>query len=249
MLDQVQQQIGWNLKADVIDLLQGDSISMTLEDGGTVCLIKVSDEQKAYEKLDEAMRTLPQLITQAIANKPQLGALAAFVIRSLPIKHEGLDGFQSLNVAMSPQPIGVWGTADGFLIIGSSAKAVALCLETSKGKHPNIKSNATVMSEAIMPDGPFVSVSLSNRRTTAKEIATAMGTASMMGGMVAASMAKPEVRPVVNAMIGILGKLAPVIRKVDFYKSYAATTTFDGRDVARPLSDSLSRPSGARTGR
>ncbi len=62
-------------------------------------------------------------------------------------------------------------------------------------------------------------------------IATAPGTAgvSMMGGMASMMIPKPEVRQAVTHCLGIVAKIAPVVRKVDFYKSTASYTTFDGR--------------------
>ena len=56
----------------------------------------------------------------------------------------------------------VWGVADGWLILGTSADAVATCLETAAGKHPNIRSNDRVMSEALLPEGPFTSVTFTS---------------------------------------------------------------------------------------
>ena len=229
-LDQAQKKFGMNIKQDVFEQIVGDTINVTLGDGGgTVCMIKVSDEKRAYQKIDETMTALPQMITKAVAQQPALGALAAFALRCSKLTHDELDGFQNIHVAMSPKPVGVWGTADGFLIFGSSADAVALCLATSRNEHPNIRNNATAMGEAIVPEGPFVSVSLTDRRTSSKDIAMTLSASSMMGGMVAASIPKPELRPVVTKMVSIMGKLAPVVQKADFYKSVASTTTFDGQ--------------------
>jgi tetratricopeptide (TPR) repeat protein len=227
--EDIQQRIGLDVKQDVIGLIDGDSISVTLEGGASVWMTKVTDEQKVYEMVDQALTELPKLITTAVAKQPALGGLAALAFRCSPLAHEELDGFQGIHIAMSPKPIGVWGVVDDYLVFGSSADAVALCLATSQGEHPNIQSNESAISEAIIPDGPFVSLSLSDRRTTSKDAAMAMGAASMMGGMVAASIPKPELRPVVMKMTSIIGKLAPVAKKVDFYKSVASSTTFDGQ--------------------
>ncbi len=228
--DEVQQEFGLNIKQDVFELLEGDSIDVTLGDGGgSVSMIKVSDEERAHQKIEQAMTALPQMLTKAISQQPALGALAALTLRCSPLTHESLEGFQNVYVAMSAKPVGVWGTADGFLIFGSSADAVALCLATSRNEHPNIRENPRVISEVLVPEGPFVSVSLADHRSSAKEIATAMGAGSMMGGMVAASMPKPELRPVVNKITSLIGKLVPVVQQADFFQSVASTTTFDGQ--------------------
>ena len=48
-------------------------------------------------------------------------------------------------------------------------------------------------------------------------------------GVAGASVPNPDIRPLLAKIAGILGKVAPVIRKIDFYKSTAAHTTFDGK--------------------
>jgi hypothetical protein len=45
----------------------------------------------------------------------------------------------------------------------------------------------------------------------------------------ASMAADPEIRPILAKIMGMLGKLTPVLGKIDFYKSTAACTTFDGR--------------------
>jgi hypothetical protein len=130
---------------------------------------------------------------------------------------------------MSTQPLVIWGTADGFLIFGSSPDAVAMCLATSRNEHPNIRENRAAISEALLPEEPFVSVSLTDRRTSHKEAAAALSAGSLMGGMIAASMRKPELGPIVLKMTGVMGKLAPIVQQADFCNSVATATTFEGQ--------------------
>ena len=56
-----------------------------------------------------------------------------------------------------------------------------------------------------------------------------IGMVSMMSGMVTMAIPDPEIRPVVAKIAGMLSKLTPVVRKIDFYKSTATQTTFDGQ--------------------
>lgn len=228
--EEMQKKVGVNFRQDVVELIQGDTINVTLGNGlGSVCMIKVSDEQQAHQKMDQFMKTLPQMISEAIARQPALAVLATLAIRCTPLTHETLEGFQNINVAMSPKPVGVWGTADGFLVFGSSADAVALCLATSRNQHPNIRQNSAMIREAIVPDEQFVSVSLTDHRTTNKDVAAAMTTASMVGGMMAASVPKPELRPIVAKLTGLITRLAPLVQHANFRKSVASTTTFNGQ--------------------
>ena len=225
----LQKQFDVDVRKDIVDWIDGDFISVTLADGGgSVWLIKVTDEQVAREKVAAAIEFCSTKLTEVVAKKPMLAGLAMLGVRTSPVEHEQLEGFQNLHFTMSPQPA-VWSAVDGYLILGTSADAVALCLATARGDHPSIRDNARAMSEAIVPAGPFASVSLTDRRSLGEELATGLGFASMVSGMIGAFVPEPKVRPVLTKISGMLGKLAPVVRKIDFYKSGATHTTFDGQ--------------------
>lgn len=231
--DGVQKMLGINVHKDLIGWTDGEFISATLANGGgSVWLIKVSDEQIAKEKVSAAVKflseKLPENLKQLTAKNPALVGLAMLTVRTSPVEDERLKGFQNIYIGMSPEPI-TWGTADGYLVFGSSTHAIGLCLATARGEHPGIRENARVMGEAIVPSGSFSSVTLTDRRGMGDELSTLMGALSMGVGVAGASVPKPEVRPLLAKIAGILGKVAPVVRKIDFYKSTATHTTFDGK--------------------
>ncbi|MBU0640737.1 MAG: hypothetical protein KKB50_17880 [Planctomycetes bacterium] len=225
----IQEQIGIDVQKDVIGWIGSEFINITLDDNrGSVFLMQVADEQVAREKVGAAIEFLSTKLTEVVAENPMLAGLAMMTVHSSPAEHEQLPGFQSLHFAMSPQPA-VWGVSDGYLVFATSADAAALCLATARGDHPNIRENARVMSETIVPQGPFASVTLTDRRNLGDELAAGVGVASMVTGMMGAMIPEPKARPVITKIAGILAKLAPVVRKIDFYKSAASHTTFDGR--------------------
>ena len=220
-----QEQFGFDVKRDIVDWLDGDFVSVTLADGlGSVWLVKVTDEALAREKVAAAMRFLSTKLTELMAKQP---ALAMLAVHTAPTDHPGLEGFENLHFAMSPQPL-VWGVADGHLIFGTSADAVALCLETAAGRHPNIRKNLRAMHEALLPNGPFTSVSLTDERGLGEELAAAVGIVSMVSGMMTMAIPEPEAKAIFGKLGGMIAKLPPVMRKIDFYKSTASYTTFDG---------------------
>jgi len=227
---EVQAEYGFDVKKDVIGWIDGDFVSVTLEgDNGSVWLIKVTDEQVAHEKVSAAIEFLSTKLVGGMAKKPELAMVAAMLaVRTSPVQHEHLEGFQNLHFTMSPEPV-VWGVADGYLIFGTSADGVALCLETAKGAHPNIRENARVMSEALVPSGPFTSVSLTDKRKFGEEMAGLVGGVSMGLGMLGAFVPEAEARSAITKIAGMLAKLTPVVHKIDFYKSAASYTTFDGQ--------------------
>ncbi len=222
----LQTELGFDLRADVLAWIGGSSVSVTLEDGaGTVLLIEVMNEDVAREKVNAALDFLSTKLGELAASNPMLAML---MVNRMPTLNDDLEGFENLRFAMVPQPI-VWGVADGHLIFGSSAEAVLLCLDTAQGQHPGIRDNARVMTEALVPDGPFSAVSLTDLRELGNELAQGIGMVSMMGGMMGAFIPDPQVQPIIMKVSGMLAKLTPVVNKIDFFKSTASRTTFDGR--------------------
>jgi len=218
-----------DVRKDVLDWIGGEFTSVTLDkDLGSVWLVKVNDEQAARAKVGAAIHFLSTQLGEIIAKKPALAPLAILSLQTSPAVDERLAGFENLQFAMSPRPA-VWGVTDGCLVFGSSADAAALCLATARGDHPNVRSNARVMSEAIVPDGPFCSVSLTDQRKQGEDIAKGIGIASMVAGMLGVFVPDAEVQPIIAKIAGILSKLTPVARKIDFYQSTASSSTFDGQ--------------------
>ena len=122
----------------------------------------------------------------------------------------------------------VLGVADGYVILGSSEEAAALCLATGAGEHPNVTTNERVMSEALVPKGAFRDVSFKDLRQRGAKIAGVLQGIQMVAGMAAMAI-PPELQAPVTKLLGILAKLTPAAEKIDFYKSSASYTTFDGQ--------------------
>jgi hypothetical protein len=220
-----QKDADFDVRKNVLGWMGGDCVAVTLADNqGWVLLWRVKDEAVAREKVGAAVEFLSTKLVEAAAQQP---ALAMISVRKSPVQHEKLEGFQNLFFGMSPRPV-IWGVADNHLILADNADAIVACLETAKGEHPSIRKNERVMSELLAPEGPFVSVSLSDQRALGQELAAAIGMVSMMSGF--ASMAvPPEARRVIGTVSGMLMKLTPVVSKINFFKSIASTTTFDGQ--------------------
>jgi hypothetical protein len=154
--------------------------------------------------------------------------MAMVAIQSSPSTHEKLPGFHNVTFGMQPQP-GTLGVANGYAIFGTSADAVALCLATAAGEHPSIKKNAQVMGEALVPDGPFRSMSFTDKRDLGKNISEILGAVGMMGGMAVMAIPDPQVQQALNKVLQMIMKVGPVARKIDFYKSSTSVATFDGK--------------------
>lgn len=225
--DAIQQQSGFDVKRDLLSWLEGDTVVMTVDTGpspDTVIMLKVADETIAKEKVDAALKFLSTTLQKMAAENPMLAMLA---VRTSPAADERLPGFQNIMMGLSPKPA-VVGVLDGHIIFGTSANAVALSLATAAGDHPNVTHNKSVMAEAVVPDGAFQSVSFTDTRNFGKDMAMAIGGVSMAGGMAMMAVPDPQAQKVLNKVLGMLAKVGPVMQKIDFYKSDAACTTFDG---------------------
>ncbi len=222
----IQTEVNLDVEQDVLGWIGDEFVTATLEnEGGSVLLISVTDDASAREKISAAIEFVSTMIGKLGAQNPGL-AMINFTVA--PSTDERLEDFQELRMMMSPEPL-VWGTADGHLIFGTSADAVALCLATARGEHPNIRENERVMSEAIVPTGGFTSVTLTDQRGLGTELAMGIGMLSMGTGMMAMAVPDPDIQPIFGKVAGMLGKLTPVVRKIDFFKSTASCTTFDGQ--------------------
>ena len=224
--NEMQQQWELDVAKDVIGWIDGQTVSVTMGRGMAatwVGMVKVTDEAVAREKVAAGIEFAATAMKEVASGNPML---AMYVPRTAPLTHEKIEGFQTLTLAMQPM---VWGVADGYLIFGTSADSVALCLETAAGKHPSIRKNAQVMSEALLPQGAFSSVSFSDKRDLGQQLSMVLGMVSMTGMAIPMMIPDPNVQQVVAKIIGIIGKLSPVAAKIDFYKSTASYTTFDGQ--------------------
>ncbi len=224
----IQEQIGLNVRKDIFGWIEGSSIKITLEQpmgNGTVFMLGVSNEDMAREKIAAGLDSLSNALQQAAQQNPMLAMMA---VRTTPLTHEKLSGFHNIMVGMQPQPI-VCGVVEGHLVLASSADAVATCLATAAGEHPNIRKNSRFMAEGVIPSGSAQSVSFTDKRALGAKLAQASSIMATVGGMAAMAVPDPQAQQMLAKVLGIVSKLSPVAQKIDFYKSSADYVTFDGK--------------------
>ena len=71
---------------------------------------------------------------------------------------------------------------------------------------------------------PFVS----DTSGTGEELAAVLRMVQMMGPMSTAQIPDADVRKMMGKVFLLMGKLAPVMQRIDFFDSNASATTFDG---------------------
>jgi len=225
----LQENLGFNLKRDVLDWLRGDLayVSVESEPGSSawVVMIGVKDEAAAREKISSAMTFASSWLGELAKQNPMVGMLT---FRVEPSTRRRLDGFHCIHRAMSPQPASV-GIKDGWLFVSNREDAVAMCLATAAGEHPNVRRNEHLMAHALMPSDGVQSISFQDQRDLGADYAQATQIGSMALGMASMGIPNPEVQQMIGRLSAIVGKLGPVLRKIDFYKSNSSYTTFDGQ--------------------
>jgi len=224
---QIQNDAGFNLKRDVLDWCGGEFAAVSLQDGGgSVWMLSVRDEDKARAAVGKLVDVAAEKIAQFASKSP---ALAMFAIQASPTDEEGLEGFQNIYVAIAPANPIVWGVVDDQLVVGTSAEAVALCLRTAAGEHPDIRQNARAMAELVsgLP-GDCVGVSLTDQRGCGAQAAWIVEAIGPLTSAFTIAIPDEKARAVVGKIGMMVGKLGPVFRKIDFFKSSSTFVTFDG---------------------
>ena len=226
--DGVQDRTGFNLRRDLLSWIDGQTISVEMagpNGAGSVLMIKVNDAETASARLASSLTSLSKGLHDLAQKNPMLAMLS---LRTEPSTDGQLAGFHNVFIGMSPEPA-VCGVTKGYLFLSSSADAVKTCLATAAGEHPNVTKNEQLMSELLVPNGPFRSLSLADKRSLGDNIAKGIGLASMMGGGMMMAIPDPEARQVLVKVLGMVSKLGPIARKIDFYKSTSSCTTFDSK--------------------
>jgi hypothetical protein len=225
--DTFQEEKGFHLDRDLLSWLGNEMISVSMKPavpnpfggGDWVLLVQVKDQSKAEEAIRRGVAKLTGL----------LGGGQSPPLTTQPAKSPALKGFQSLMfppMAMFLRP--VYGFADNYLIIGSSEKAIARCLKTARGEAPSVLENKRYIREGLAPDGPVTSVSFADKSKMGQQMAQALGMLGMSGAMMPIQ-ADEQSAKMLRTIFGMAQKLAPVVAQINFYKSEASVTTFDGK--------------------
>lgn len=210
-----------DVEKDVLGLFEG-SMGSYAAGNDWVMMFKLTDQEKMDKQItrllthvNELMKDSPLIITKVKVNeKTEFKQIGHAMMAMMP--------------GISPPVVGC---SEGQLFIGSSAKTIKTCLMTAAGKHDNITKNKRWQDEAIMPTGSVVGVSFTDESNMGQELQQAIAGISMGVNMMGMFMADapPEAKKMLSAAGQILSKLGPVAGRLDFYKSSAATESFDGK--------------------
>ncbi|MCZ6653314.1 MAG: hypothetical protein O7D91_09855, partial [Planctomycetota bacterium] len=220
-----QQVNEFNLQDEILSWIDGGMIGITfpgaIQTGfgasqDIVLKIKVNDDAKARDSFFRQLGRFGEALTMA------------------PAADVNVEGFRSISHVMMIM-FGMKITAGvdkGWLYISNSAPAINKCLATAAGDEPSIATNERYKSEGIVPKGPINSASFADTSNAAQEWAMAFGMAPMGLMMIPPS---PETKPI-RSMLGMMGKLAPVLAEKNFERSRSSICRLEGdRWVSRRI--------------
>ena len=228
MIEGLPAKIGLDLQADLFDWLGGESVSVEMPAavvspmGGSdhVWMIRTKNPDLARTKTNE----LIDFAVRTLQSRGQM--LSATPAENCP------RGFRQIvhpMMAMFMKP--VVGVYDKWLMIGTSQAAVSRCIAVAEGKAPSVRDNKRFQKEGVMPSGAVMAASFSDASKMGEQLSQSFAMGGMMGGMVSAQMggkAPAEAQELVTNLLSLGTKLAPVVRKLDFYSSRSSVTTYDG---------------------
>lgn len=231
--EKAQQDLDLYLDRDILQSFSGEAVSITLpganEGQDSFVALKCTNPDRIRE-----------LLHRLVDNLNKLPALQAQQINLASV--DGLDGFESLNVAtlaafnMKP----VIGFHDGWMMIGSNPACIQKVLDARAGKIPAIDSSADFERFNLSVDGPVDSLRFTDIEKSIHHAADMIrqvgGIAPMVLAMAGANANAEELKPVFEA-VAILPSIAKVVEKFDFYQANLSVVQ------AGPLPDSYVKQS------
>jgi hypothetical protein len=231
--DEVQNNLDLYLDRDILQSFSGETVSITLpgasEGQDSFVAVKCTNPDRIRE-----------LLHRLVDNLNKLPALQAQQINLASV--EGLDGFETLNVAtlaaFNVKP--VIGFHDGWMMIGSNPASIQKVLDARAGKIDTIDGSADFERFHLPVEGPVASLGFTDIEKTIHHTADAIrkvgGIAPMILAMAGANANAEELKPVFEA-VAILPSIAKVVEKFDYYQA-SLTVIQDG-----PLPDSYLKKS------
>lgn len=226
--NQTQDEYAFHVQEDVLDWFSGEMITVTLPAArptlfsytDQVLMLRVKDPTLAAQKVNAAIARLKDLLRQHFAM--ELVETPAAVTAP---------GFRTLSypplIVLAQPVIGVY---KEWLIVGGSVEAINACLATAEGRGPSILEAERFRKEGILRDQPVSSASFTDLSNLQQELAgifQAMGICGSMASQIIGQKDKQSAK-VLESVMAMVHRLAPVVAQIDFYSSTATYCTFDG---------------------
>ncbi|MFO0838181.1 MAG: hypothetical protein U1D55_06605 [Phycisphaerae bacterium] len=225
-IDEMNQELetnGLSIEKDILGWL-GSGIATFSIPGATpmgpgefAFMLRVRDEAKAREMIAKLMENVEPLLGK------QGGAITDAEL-------EGADGFRSITIpmlAMFGLKAPTVGVKDGWLFLAASPETVKMSLDAAAGKVENFSKNERYLAEGVPLGKDVTSISFNDLTSLSDQL----GSILMLVPLMTAGNPEINKNPVASAALRAVGKLGNVVRKLDFFRSTASQSTFDGRLV------------------
>jgi hypothetical protein len=222
--EQQQVAMGFNVNDDLLSWVDGQMISVTMPPavktpmGGadSVLMVKVSDNAKASANVNGWVDKLDSFM-QANMGQMLMKANAADV---------KADGFRSVTHPMLAAMFKLtYGVDNGWLYLSNSSGAINKCLATSRGESASFISTPRFAEEGLVSPKPAISTSFQDLSSLGQELAMTAQALPMATMMIPPS---PETQGI-RAMFTMVAKLGPAMAKINFMRSTASTSVYDGK--------------------
>jgi len=219
-----------DLRTDVLGWLDGKFFFLDLStQGGAstmpkfVMMVGTKDRDKSMTMI----ATIIKKVNDLLKSNKQMGIMTNQAAGDLGKKGYVTLMHPMLVMAMINPVVGV---EQDFVVVGTSTDVITKMLATRAGESPNILENESYKKEGLMPEGEIRSISFSDLRGAAEAAASSLGMVGMMQGFIPQD---DEDADVVRAMFSIISRLGPVVQKMNFTKSTASMSKFDGNNIRK----------------
>ncbi len=221
--EQIQEQFDVHLDRDILQSFTGKyaSVSMPSNMGNadSVTALQCTNGDRIKE-----------LIHRGIEALKQIPAIQSQQLKLVPSKE--LKGFEELSAitltALGVRP--VIGFQDGWMYIGSSAKAVQKVLKTQAGEGETIEQSEAFTRLDIEVEGAVESIKYTNTAESTRALAAGLNQAGLMAPMfmaMAGANSEDESLKPVQEVIALLPDLSRIVAKFDFLEA-TITVVQDG---------------------
>lgn len=219
----IQNALDVHLDEDILQAFPGEHVAVTLPatNGGqpqTVIAFRCEKPDRIKELINRGMEALQNI------DVPQIQA------QNLKLEDsKDLEGFQELSAAMLSafQVRPVIGFQDGWMFVGSSAKAVKQVLDAKAGEGKTIESTEAFQKLKLDVEGPVESIVYTNTAENTHNLAQAVNQIGFMAPMIMAAAganASPEDLKPVQEILGLLPDVARIINAFDFLEANVSVT-------------------------
>jgi hypothetical protein len=217
--EQLQAEHDVYLDRDILQAFSGESVSVSLP-SGRLSMLGGQDSVTALRcQKPERIRELVQRLFQFLGQIPLMKAQQLKLTRS-----EQLEGFDEVSAtlfgALGVRP--VIGFRDGWMFVGSNAKAVQTVLDTKAGQGETIAETEAFKRFGLEIDGPVDAIQYTDLAAQTRSVAQFLNQAGVIApiiiGMAGAKADREELKPV-QEILGLLPSAGKIVEKFDFLEA------------------------------